>query len=147
MDIVIFFILKYSKDTITSGAGPFHGIHMDCSMESIWTYPWNPWWWIWYGVDHSITIPWSFHMDSMDSRWIPYGLYQGRERPQVKPIHSVGLGLSQLAQTSTCKHSTCISSKHLTPTTTILRLEPGPWASQAPFCSSHLILSAKYLQL
>ena len=75
---------------------------MDCSMESIWTCPWNPWWiclnsiwnplesmWNsdgfhmeltipWPFHDHSMIIPWSFHMESMMSmeQWIGCGLSQ-----------------------------------------------------------------------
>ena len=39
MNIAVFFLLKYTKETITTGAGPFHGIHMDCSMESMVNMP------------------------------------------------------------------------------------------------------------
>ena len=54
----------------------FHGIHVDCSMESKVDMPafhmessgihvesmWNP-----DGIDHSMTIPSSFHVESMMS--------------------------------------------------------------------------------
>jgi hypothetical protein len=66
----------------TNNSRNFHGIHMDLSMDSMWTcsmeskvdmplfhmqssgihmeWCWNP-----YGINHSMTIPSSFHMESM----------------------------------------------------------------------------------
>jgi len=37
--------------------------HVDCSMESIWTVPWNP-----YGIVHGfpLEIHWKFHGILMD---------------------------------------------------------------------------------
>ena len=59
-----------------------------CSMESMWTCPWNPYWicpdsiwnpvesmWNSDGFHMELTIPWSFHMESMMSmeQWIGSG--------------------------------------------------------------------------
>ena len=63
----------------------FHGIHMDYSIESRWTCPWNPWWiclhsiWnpvesIWNsdGFHMELTIPWPFHDHSTWNPWCPW---------------------------------------------------------------------------
>ena len=69
------------------GIQPFHGIHMDWSMESIWTGSWNPYGLVhgidrlvhgihmeWkcnpYGMDHSMTIPYGFHGAYGMRKWL-----------------------------------------------------------------------------
>ena len=73
--IVTSIVCMYSNGGIQS----FHGIHMDWSMESIWTGSWNP-----YGLVHGIHMDWS--MESIwTSSWNPYGLVHGIHMEWVIP--------------------------------------------------------------
>ena len=56
--------------TIPYGIHDVHGTMNWLSSQPT-LIPWIP-----HGIPHGFHM--EFHMDSMDSRWIPYGLYQGR---------------------------------------------------------------------